>query len=139
MSALSGPINCTILAIYGPQQKSPKWCSFWGHKLPGNGNFWCQKQPKRSLFISGAINCQNGPVYGAINCKKGRQNLYGLILHVCIALTDIRIGKQLFHDFTDQYNFKICVYFQISLQVNNGVLYCYVPQQPLQLSPHKFA
>ena len=29
-------------------------------------------------FISGAINCQNGPVSGAINCQNGRQILYGI-------------------------------------------------------------
>jgi hypothetical protein len=34
--------------------------------------------PKRLSFISGAINCQNGPVSGAINCQNGRQILYGL-------------------------------------------------------------
>ena len=79
MLAVSGPRNCTILAISGPRirnQKSPEWCSFWGHKLPGNGYFWRHKLPKRLSFISGAINCQNGPVSGAINCQNGRQILY---------------------------------------------------------------
>ena len=80
MLAVSGPRNCTILAISGPRirnQKSPEWCSFWGHKLPGNGYFWRHKLPKRFSFISGAINCQNGPVSGAINCQNGRRILYG--------------------------------------------------------------
>ena len=79
MLSVSGPRNCTFLAISGPRirnQKSPEWCTFWGHKLPGNGYFWCHKLPKRFSFVSGAINCQNGAVSGAINCQNGRQNLY---------------------------------------------------------------
>ena len=79
MPAVSGPRNCTILAISGPRirnQKSPKWYSFWGHKLPGNGYFWSHKLPKWFSFVSGAINFQNGIVSGARNCKNGRQILY---------------------------------------------------------------
>jgi hypothetical protein len=30
------------------------------------------------MAISGAINCQNGPVFGAINCQNGLQILYGI-------------------------------------------------------------
>ena len=47
MSALSGPINCTILAIYGPSRN---------HQ---NG------------AVSGAINCQEMAISGAINRQKG--------------------------------------------------------------------
>ena len=81
MPAVSGPRNCTILAISGPRirnQKSPEWCSFWAHKLPEYGYFWSHKLPKRFLFVSGAINCQNGAVSGAINGQNGRQILYGI-------------------------------------------------------------
>jgi hypothetical protein len=41
--AIYGPRNGTILAIYGSGfrgLKSPKWCSFWDHKLPEYGYFW---------------------------------------------------------------------------------------------------
>jgi hypothetical protein len=79
MLAVYGLRNCTILAIFGPRirnQKSPEWCSFWGHKLPGNGYFWHHKLPKRFSFISGAINYQKGPFFGAINCQNGQQILY---------------------------------------------------------------
>jgi hypothetical protein len=54
-----------FLAPKTRNQKSPEWCTFWRHKLP-----------KRFLFISGAINCQNGAVSGAINCQNGQQILY---------------------------------------------------------------
>ena len=48
---LSGPINCTILALYGSMTI---YGTFWGHELHHFGALWLQKLGRTILALYGS-------------------------------------------------------------------------------------